>query len=393
MKRFRLLAASALIALSLAGCGGGGGSAGTPPDGGPNPGSETVISGMATKGPITGTVNIYSVTGSGVKGNLLSSAPIISGGYSASIGSYAGAVLIEVTGTYQDEATGTTRTIGADAPMRAALPNASGTVAVAVTPLTELAVQKAGSLTGAGIEAANRLVSGIFNLDITATQPVAPTSAALASASQLQKDYTLALAALSQLSQSQGKPLSFTLDYLAGGISAGGMDSTRVASFQNAAAGFVTNPKNATGVTSLAQTSLAAIDGSIATTATYTLTVTDVPAGTPLYGIQFQLVVPDGLTVRHNGATGAALPGMVTLSNPVAGQPEPATFFSASTGASLLNFALMTTTPFGSGSLATIVCDTLPGYATPPAAAFGIRNLKAVDENGVTIGGVSLTLN
>src|SRR6185369_12017159 len=147
MNRIKLLAASALIALSLAGCGGGGGGGGAATDNATNTTADTVISGMASKGPIDGTAKIYALNSNGSKGNLLTNADIVSGAYTAKIGKYAGPIIIEVSGSYTDEATGSTLTIADKTPLRAALSNASGEVKVAVTPLTELAVQKAGALT------------------------------------------------------------------------------------------------------------------------------------------------------------------------------------------------------------------------------------------------------
>jgi len=389
MKRLRLLAAVAFTALSLGGCGGGSGAT----NAGTDTGTGTVISGMATKGPITGTVNIYAVS-SGGKGSLLKSVPVNNGSYSANIGSYVGAVLIEATGSYTDEATGETRTIASTAPLRAALPGASGPVTVAVTPLTELAVQKSGALTEAEITAGNKLISGIFNFDIIGTAPVAPTAAAVASATQSQKDYTLAIAALSQLCSTLGKPLDETLADVAGGIGAAGMNSQTLSTFQSAAATFIiVNTHNTTGVHDLSETSLAAMTGKIPTTASYTLALEGVSAASAVKGIQFELVIPDGLTVRYNASTGATLPGIVTTSQAVAAtQPYLVTTFATSTGVSLLSLGLMTGTGIGSGPLATVTCDVMPGYAPPSPSAFSVRNIKAADASGATINGVSVTV-
>lgn len=389
MKRIRLLAASAIVALSLAGCGGGGTESSSPITG-----TETVISGMATKGPITGTVNIYALGADGAKGSLLKSAPISNGSYSASVGTYEGPVLVEATGNYTDEATGQTLSVGSDAPLRAAVSNASGTVAVPVTPLTDLAVREAGELTASGIDNGNRLISDIFGFDIIKTQPVAPSPASLAAATQSQKDYTLALATLSQLSKDMGMGLEQTLSNVAVGIGATGMDSNTATIFRSAAVSFITaNTNNSTGINDLSQTNVAEITGKIASTASYTLTIEGAPSAGAVKGIQFELLIPDGLTVRHNSASGVPLPGIVTESAQVTGAASYIEKkFSISTGVGVLNFALMTTAGIGSGDLATLVCDTVAGYAVPTASGFRIRNLKAVDDNGVTIGSVTVTV-
>jgi len=389
MKRIRLLAASAIVALSLAGCGGGGTESSSPITG-----TETVISGMATKGPITGTVNIYALGADGAKGSLLKSAPINDGSYSASVGTYSGPVLVEATGIYTDEATGQTLSVGSDAPLRAAVSNASGTVAIPVTPLTDLAVREAGELTASGIDNGNRLISDIFGFDIIKTQPVAPAPASLEAATQSQKDYTLALATLSQLSKDMGKGLEQTLSSVATGIGATGMDSGTATSFRSAAVSFITtNPNNTTGINDLSQTSVAEITGKIASTASYTLTVEGAPSAGAVKGIEFELLIPDGLTLRYNSASGVPLPGVVTESAQVTGAASyTEKKFSTSTGVGVLKFVLMTTAGIGSGDLATLVCDTVAGYAVPTASGFRIRNLKAVDDNGVTIGGVTVTV-
>jgi len=392
MKRLRLLAASALIALSLAGCGGGGEGATGSTNGDTNTTTDTVISGMATKGPITGTLSIYALSSGGSKGNLLKSAPITDGVYTANIGKYAGPVLIEVYGSYTDEATGKTLSIAADAPLRAALPNASENVSTAVTPLTELAVQKAGPLTPAAIEAGNKLVSDIFMFDIVNTLPVAPTAAAVSLASQSQKDYTLAIAALSQLSKTLNQSLTNTIASLAAGISSSGMNSLTTANFQNAVQTFIViNPNNNTGVKDLSATNLSAVNGTITTSASFTLTIQGTAAADAIRGLQFEVVVPNELTVSSD-ASGTPLPRAVSLSAlTVASEPTVVQTFS--TASNVLAFGLITNSGIGPGGLATITCDLLPGWTLPSAAAFSVRNVKAVDANAATISGISVTVN
>lgn len=388
MNTMKKVAATLLLALSMAGCGGGG--AGTP--GGT--GNPTVISGMASKGPITGSVKIYALNANGSRGTLLASAPVTNGSYSTGIGTYVGPVLLEASGSYTDEATGTTVTVDTDHPLRAAVAHATGSVAVAVTPLTELAVQKATTLTESGIADANTLVSGIFNFDVTATVPVAPTAAALAGATTSQKDYTLALAAISQLSRTRGATIATTLADLAASITTTGMESQAMTSFQSAAASFIANPNNATGVTDLSQTSLGSITGTIATTVSYTLSLQGVAAATAVKGLELEVVVPDGLSVRHNATTGETLPGIVTASAAVAAAtPYLLATYSTSSGAGVLGLAVMSESGFGPGAIATITCDVLPGYAVPAASAFGIRNQKASDGNGATIEGLTAVIN
>src|SRR3954465_2898009 len=86
--------AGALILTGLTGCGGGGGSTPTtqvPP-------GNTAIKGTASAGIVyPGTVNVYAVDSSGTKGALLAGpvSTTIDGTYSAALGGYSGAILVE----------------------------------------------------------------------------------------------------------------------------------------------------------------------------------------------------------------------------------------------------------------------------------------------------------
>lgn len=392
MNRIKSLAASALIALSLAACGGGGGGAGgAATDNSTNTTTDTVISGMASKGPIDGTVKIYALNADGSKGSLLKieqTDPNNKGSYSANIGKYAGPVIIEVTGSYTDEATGNKLAIDDVAPMRAALSNASGTVTVAVTPLTELAVQKARTLTPSNINDGNKLVSDIFKIDIINTQPVAPENVTASTTDQSQKDYTLALATISQLSKNRlGEPLSDTLASVASSISYSGMTPQTVASFQKA----VTDIKASDNFKDVSSMNLANVGTN---TATYKIAITDPAnmAADAIKGIQLEIVIPAGLTIRSNAASGETLSGIVTASTSISSAaPNISSKYTASS--SVLAFGLITSTGIGPGELATITCDVLPGWTVPSAKAFSVRNIKAVDGTAATVSGVSMTVN
>ena len=407
MSRFMSSAATVIVALFLAACGGGGGgstAAGTTTTAPQNSATTTTVSGMASKGPVTGTATLYFLNADGSKGGVLATASVDNGIYAASIGKYAGPVLVEVIGRYTDEATGQTKTITTAAPLRAALAYASDTVSIAVTPLTELAVQKAGALTSANITAGNKLISDIFKIDVTTVQPVAPTSAALSgtSVTQSQKDYTLVIAALSQLSLTQhDTQISTTLTNIASSISYSGMTGQAVTGFQKAVSDFIASSNNTTGIVAgdPPATDLAQVNGG--TTATYTLAIQGTVAAHATKGIQFDVVIPNGLTVRYNTSSvigdttkGTPLDGVVTLAEPVAGINPAPTFnamYSAASG--LLSFALYSETGIGTGNLATVICDITPGWSTPPASAFSVRNVKAVDSNAVTISGITVMVN
>jgi hypothetical protein len=395
MDSLKLSAAAALITLFLAACGGSGGESteNAATDVTSNTTTDTVISGMASKGPITGTVNIYSLNSDGSTGSLFTSAKIDNGTYSANIGKHTGPVLIEVTGNYTDEASGTTRYITADAPLRAALSDAAGTITVPVTPLTEIAVQKAGTLTTSGIDAGNKLVSDIFKFDILNTQPVAPTSTALSGSSvtQSQRDYTLALAAISQLSETKGEPLSDTLGRVVRSISyTSGMDSLTVAQFQTAVTDFIANINNKTGISSISATNLSRINGG--TTAVFTLAIQGNIAVNAIKGIQFEVVIPAGLTVRSDASSGETFPGIVTAL-PAVASAQTKIYARYSTVDGVLYLVIMPNKGLSVGDLATITCDILPGWTMPPSIAFRVNNVKAVDDSAAFLEGLNVVVN
>ncbi|HIJ88647.1 MAG TPA: hypothetical protein HPP97_13375 [Desulfuromonadales bacterium] len=397
MPSIKKLAISSFIALQLAACGGGGSSSNAPivPPVTPNTTSDSVIPGMASKGPIDGNVAVYAIAADGSRGTLLKGGvPVTKGVYSVNIGKYDVPVLIEVSGSYTDEATGAV--IPLDKPLRAALASSVVTSDIAITPLTELAVQKAeqktGGLSKTNINDSNKLLSDIFKFDIITTQPLDPSKAALSGSSvtQDQKDYTLALAALSQLSKTQGVPLADTLKSFASGISSTGMTSQTLANFKKAVTDFKATGSNGTV---FKDSNLAAINGAV--TASFTLALQGDFAANAIKGIQFEVLIPQGLTVRSDATGGATLPGIVTLS-PLTSAAEATQLSWYNPTDGVLHIGVTSTKGFGAGDLVTITCDIVPHYLTPSATAFSVRNIKAdggsVDGTTVTISGVTVTV-
>jgi len=212
MKKVFALISMVVLAFALAAC-----SSGSSSGGGVTytPGS---VGGVAALGLVNGgTVTAYKIV-SGEKGASLGTATTDEdGNYSINIGSYSGAVLLEITGgTYIDEATGNeVEFIGT---LRAAVSAASGDVSVAVTPLTELAVRKAepGSdgLTPEKIEAANEMISQILGADIIEIQPVDACDPDSADADDDQVEYGLLLAAIAQMAKDNSLDMLDQLDDL-----------------------------------------------------------------------------------------------------------------------------------------------------------------------------------
>ena len=358
-----------LSALFLAGCGGSGSGGGEP----------TRVSGIASKGVFTsGTVNLYALV-DGKRGALLRQAAInpAFGTYSANLGSYVGPIVAEASGSYQDEATGTTLAVPSDAPIRAALPVAQGTVTLPVTALTEIAVQKTGgSFTPAAIETANAVVSDLFKVDIVKTQPVPANAAALNSASAEQRTYTLALATVSQLrSNSGGQTLATTLSEVASSIdvASNSMNGSTAAALQGALADFTGNSNNATGITDPSATPLSNVG-------MRTLQVTvSVPGGALLGGVQGSIGLPAGvqLDMGSPALAGAAV-GAILATNP---------------GASSLTLGVLSSTGFASGNILTFTCSAPSAQAIPSAAQFTLSQVKVLDINqGVLPVGLSLSV-
>lgn len=189
------------LILILVGCGGGGGG-GTPP-------ADTSyrVTGVASKGLVrSGQVSVFSIASDGTKETpaLAMTSTAADGSYAVEI-DYSGPVLVEVTGgTYVDEASGSETAL--TGVLRAALDDVSNAVEIAVSPLTELAVRRAmvsGKLLAPHIEAANALVGQLVGCDITATLPLDPQdSGAFGAGSADAQNYTLLLAALSQMARS-----------------------------------------------------------------------------------------------------------------------------------------------------------------------------------------------
>lgn len=388
MKILKMAALSTLMICTLAACGGGGGTSGSTPA---PPATKTVLSGIATKGPFLkeSVVSVYAVT-NGARGALITQTTTSddNGTYSADLGSYTGPVIVEVSGTFHDEATGHDVAVAGSAPIRAAIPMAQGNVTLPVTPLTELAVQKAASFSPDAITAANTLVSNIFKVDVIATLPVAPTAAALGSATQAQKDYTLALAAVSQLASQQGGAndsdnLKTAMTTLSQGISSAGMSGSTSAAFQGALTNFVTsNPNNQTGIS---DTSTTSIVNAGTTSKSYTLSL---QGSSAVNGVQFDLTLPEGVTVNYNMMDSTMLASSFAM---LSGLPSDL-MISDRYSSGVLTVGMITMKGVNAGGFAKLTCNIASGVTPPAASAFTVSNLKVVDDSGNPVTGVTVTV-
>ncbi len=384
MKIWKGLFVAALLMLTAA-CGGGGGGS-----------KSTTVTGVAAAGVIKGgTVKVFapysSATGADKKQlGATATTDATTGVYSVNIGSYTGPVIVEVFGNYTDEATNQTATIPSTAPLRAMAVTTSGKVDVAVTPLTELAARQAVTLSGgagnkvtaANIDTANAQISDLFKVsDIIATQPLDASAPLTGTADQ--KNYTLVLAALSQVANDPTK-LATTLDTVAAGINTSGvMTDTVATSITDALDAFVTNTNNKTGITSTT------LPGELADIGTTTVTLTMVLTGTGVKSVQTDITLPANVSVETDN-TGAFASGVLT--NLIGGTNVSLVGSELTASSVRVIFNRADATPMPAGDIATVKFLVAPGVAAPAATAFTTANTMLKDANGAVVTGANLAL-
>jgi hypothetical protein len=140
------------------------------------------------------------------------------GAFSLSLGSYAGPVMLQMTGgIYVDEATGQTMTMASTDVMTAVMATlTAGThlTGVCITPLTSMAQARAQAMSGGmsdtNIASANHAVGTYFMVnDILQTPPMDPRMQGSGSmANQDMADYGMTVAAMSQYAHGLGMQVS-----------------------------------------------------------------------------------------------------------------------------------------------------------------------------------------
>ncbi len=207
-----------VAALLLTACGSGGGGSTAAPGA-----ISVAVSGLASKAPIANaTVTVYRLAADGTRDlpPLATATTGLSGDYALVMRApVATPVAVAFTGgSYVDEATGATLSLGADDALEAyAQVPANGILSVNVTPLTTLAaalarkhVQQDGQSLSAAITNATAEISTLFDVgDILETTP--PPLSGLDTASQNEKNYALFLAGFSQLAENDGTQTVFAL--------------------------------------------------------------------------------------------------------------------------------------------------------------------------------------
>lgn len=278
--RLRMIMAMVVTLLFVVACGGGGG------DGialnGVGSGGTGNISGLAIKGPVGhATMTAYAISAGQIGAQIGSATTDASGSFSMQIGSYAGPVLLQMSGgSYTDEATGSTMAMAAGDVLTAVMPSVAAGASISgvqVTPLTAMAQAMAQHLTGgitdANIAAANTAIGNHFSVsDILHVVPMNPLlSGSAAGTSQDAQNYGMTLAAMSQSAKTLGLSSSSsmvtammndasdgTLDGKAGAtsIQMGGMGGAMMLPANAGTSGmgaamnaFITSPQNKSGLT------------------------------------------------------------------------------------------------------------------------------------------------
>lgn len=405
---FKCLMAVALIMASLAGCGGGGG--------GPSAtAANTVIKGTASAGIIyPGTVNVYSVDPNGTKSAVpLASVPTdINGKYSAPLGAYSGAIQVEVSGSYQDEATSKSMTIATSKPLHAVLDKVDTATnnnrVVSVTPLTEVAWRKAGKngTTPSAIANANKLVSKMFKLgDIVGIEPVRPHNASMSNASHESKTYTLALAAMSKLATTKtGATDDDKFERLL-------TDSANDVDEAEKGDGSMGSSSSGAFVAALGSVTLGddfpSAKAQLSTIGKKTQTLTlatsgTLPSGTKIYAIQGTITLPADPTTKQlkvslrADSNNKTLSDVFLLAGIATGMGLLDPFANYLAPQQQVNFTILLDpkgTGIGIGDFASLTYEVATG-ATVSAADFSIVAGSAIvkDANGAAISGVTITL-
>lgn len=375
-----LLITTAILAalLALVACGGGT--------------HDTVISGVASKGIIrNGTIKVFAVSTDGTKSQLLKeSTTDNNGAYRVNLGRYTGPVLVEASGSYTDEATGATITIGSDAPLRAIIAASAAEVSMAVTPLTELAVeQNLDPVTGRfrleRIDADNALIASLFKVDILRTMPVDSLSAS-PMASTGQKEYALALAGISDLMRSRNMDLHGVIGLLRDTIAAGNAITAPVAAeFLTAVARFATGTGNRTGITDISTTALFAIGGQ-----TRSLALSVAGTTSSIAAIEMEIVLPPGSTVKADADGKVDTSVLQPLGAPgtmiIAGHYSPPTSY----GRGSVRIAIVSASGFAAGEFLTLQYQTTHDVV-PTGADFVMSVLSAYDAQLASLGNLSLS--
>jgi len=204
----------------LAGCGGGGGEGSTSSNTSPEASSSGVISGTATKGPVSGaTITAFVINANGTKGAQIGSGQTDGqGNFSMPVGNHSGPLMLQMMGgSYMDEATGSRMSMHSNDVLTSIIPHmppGSIVSGIQITPLTSMAQSMAQNMSGGmnqtNMNMANNAVGKYFGVnDILTTHPMDPNvNGTGASATHDLRNYGMTIAAMSQYAKNVGMPHS-----------------------------------------------------------------------------------------------------------------------------------------------------------------------------------------
>ena len=204
------------------------------------------VSGRVFNGEMSqGMVTAYALTSGNQGAQIASTAMDSSGEFSMSLGTYAGPMMLQVTGgRFMDEATGTTMHMGASDVMTAvmmSIMSGAEVSGICITAVTSMAQMRAAAMSGgmidANITAANTTVGNYFMMsNLLTTEPVDMTMAGSGTAGGVTQDeinHGAAIAAMSQYAHGLGMSTSSgfvtaMMDDASDGMMDGMMGSTQI---------------------------------------------------------------------------------------------------------------------------------------------------------------------
>lgn len=171
--------------------------------------------------------------------------------YTMNIGQYNGPIIMEaIGGSYVDEATGITLQMGSMM-FRTAINNVQGQTPIAITPLTEMAVQYMnGNYTGQMMTTANQLMNQTFGVNnIVFTMPHYVNTPAL-SGQSYETYYGLMLGAMSQYAVSYNTPVAAIMQEMVNYMTANNTQQLNIMleRMNRSFTTFTTGPWNMTGM-------------------------------------------------------------------------------------------------------------------------------------------------
>jgi len=255
-------------------------------------------------------------------------------------------------------------------------------------------------LTKSIIDTMNANVAALFKVDdIITTKPVDATTAASATATAVEKNQSLALAAISQLvKNSAGKTLAQVLDDMSADITPDSTTPANVRMADRSVAGFKTAMFDFVNDTAHNQTGIKDIAGAPSVgdlkLAHLQISAATLPVGAKIGGIDFTFNLPTGVTLSKDAATpNLVSPGVVVVSG-VAATTGTTNVSLATLNQQALRTVLANAQGFGAGEFVDITCTVPTGNAATAAnfsTAIQSATVSATDATGTPIPGVSIT--